>query len=315
LAELIGKEGTKKDLASKQAAVVKQLKEFNGCDADMQWVFHAIDESVRILRTGFQDTNLTERDVDMHFLKPFFDNLLTEVHLHFGEGESRASRYRRAIDGGVGDHFDWLFTSYSIRPDDVRGLELGVAENSGPQQQELMDKARSEFVKATKGGRDQLAQVIRIVMREYGSEALPDNFIVAIKALYIIVMQVIGFHLDVYVVYFVGGNIFAVSEVGSARIPHSLEAIHEALGMCGLLLRAKALIIRSKKIISALLKEARRSARTKDLDLENDSLEPIIADLRTPIKNRVKNVCVEEFGNTKRLLFVKEIGSEKRALS
>jgi len=98
---LIGKEGTKKDLASEQAAVVRQLKEFDGRDTDVQWVFHVIDEryvhiskfysafincyfysSVQILWTGFQDTNLMEWDVDIHFLKLFFDNLLTEVHLH-----------------------------------------------------------------------------------------------------------------------------------------------------------------------------------------------------------------------------------------
>ncbi|CAG8461787.1 7007_t:CDS:2 [Paraglomus brasilianum] len=138
LAELIGKEGMKKDLASEQAAV-----------------------------TGFQDTNLTERDVDIHFLKPFFDNLLTEIAL---KSVTRESHRPQDISKQL-----IVAQSYSISPDDVCGLELGMAENSGPQQQELMDKARFEFVKASKGGCDQLAQFQKLEGKESISYKLEDD--------------------------------------------------------------------------------------------------------------------------------------------
>jgi len=96
------------------------------------------------------------------------------------------------LDGG-GDHLDWIFTSYSLRPDNVRGLELGVSENSGPRHLEGSDKARLDFVKAFKTARDQLAHIVRVLQNECNSDSLPYQIVCGLKALFAIVVHVIGF--------------------------------------------------------------------------------------------------------------------------
>ncbi|RUS30356.1 hypothetical protein BC938DRAFT_479501 [Jimgerdemannia flammicorona] len=78
-------------------------------EEEVQWIFHVLDEIIRIVRSNFLATNLTERDVDISLLKPFLDTLWDIAHLHYGEGESRASRNRRNdIDDKrcIGDKFD-----------------------------------------------------------------------------------------------------------------------------------------------------------------------------------------------------------------
>ncbi|RUP49245.1 hypothetical protein BC936DRAFT_142978, partial [Jimgerdemannia flammicorona] len=239
LAELL--EGKKvESVAESQNKIANQLKEIDGKNTDVQWVFHVIDEIARIIRSDFLVSKLTERDVDVHFLKPFYDVLWTEVHIHFGEGESRASRNRRAGNGG-GDHNDWLFTNYEMVPDNILGLELGVVENSGVRHVEGTDKALSDCVRAIKTARDQLAHIIRMVQKEYGCDALPDLLVRGLKAIFIVAEHVVGFHVKAHVVYFLGGNVFAVSDLGSERLPHSVESIHGALHMCQLMIRVKVL--------------------------------------------------------------------------
>ncbi|RUS32286.1 hypothetical protein BC938DRAFT_475803 [Jimgerdemannia flammicorona] len=242
LAELL--EGKKvESVAESQNKIANQLKEIDGKNTDVQWVFHVIDEIARIIRSDFLVSKLTERDVDVHFLKPFYGVLWTELTLQTsisGEGESRASRNRRAGNGG-GDHNDWLFTNYEMVPDNIRGLELGVVENSGVRHVEGTDKALSDCVRAIKTARDQLAHIIRMVQKEYGCDALPDLLVRGLKAIFIVAEHVVGFHVKAHVVYFLGGNVFAVSDLGSERLPHSVETIHGALHMCQLMIRVKVL--------------------------------------------------------------------------
>lgn len=81
------------------------LEGLDGEMEDVQWIFRTLDEwyayitsalklyilmicltlhltSRRTIRSGILLTSLTERDVDMHLSKHFFDILTTEIHLH-----------------------------------------------------------------------------------------------------------------------------------------------------------------------------------------------------------------------------------------
>ncbi|RUS29944.1 hypothetical protein BC938DRAFT_480029 [Jimgerdemannia flammicorona] len=251
------------------ATAVGDLKSVDPEDKEIQWVFHAIDEtsslsilstSIRVIRSGFLETNITERDIDMNLLKQFFDSLWDVTHLHYGEGESRASRNRRASiksGGNVGDRFDWLISCYSTFPDDVRGIEFGVVENSGPNQVDGMEKVRADIVKVIKTARDQLLEIIRKVRIMYGADHLPQDIEHGIKALFIVALHVVGLNVRAYVVYWLGGNVFAVAELGSARLPHSLESIHNALKFCRLVLRM--IISRSIRLVDILFTEIKLS--------------------------------------------------------
>ncbi|KAG9285311.1 hypothetical protein G9A89_010786 [Geosiphon pyriformis] len=254
----------REDLSNSQ--IVVDLEGVNATTEEIQWIFHVLDQCRRVISSDVLSTNLTERDVDINLVKPFFDTLWDGFHLHFGEGESRASRNRR---GGCGDHFDWLFSCNSILPDDVRGVELGVAENSGPSQVHDMEKARTDFVKTVKTARDQLIQATKIVKNKYNSEQLPSTFAYGIKALFAVAVNIIGYEIQAHTVYFLGGNVFVTSEIGRARLPKSLDRMHDALDMIRLVLRVKALLLRSKQMLQALLAEAiieRSATRPGQLD-------------------------------------------------
>ncbi|RUP52194.1 LOW QUALITY PROTEIN: hypothetical protein BC936DRAFT_137949 [Jimgerdemannia flammicorona] len=220
-------------------------------EEEVQWIFHVLDE--------------------------------------IGEGESRASRNRRNdIEDKrcIGDKFDWLISCYSSYPDDIRGIELGIGENSGPTHIDGTEKVSTDFVKVVKTARDQLSQIIRIVQNEYGSDRLSESLGRGIKALFIVALHVVGFRVQVHVVYRIGGNAFAVSELGCSRFPHSLESIHEALDMCHLILRTKALVSRTIKLVDALLLEARRSRKLPTAAVTIAQDQRIISEVKTPVKVR-----------------------------
>ncbi|CAG8619025.1 11067_t:CDS:2 [Paraglomus brasilianum] len=248
---------------------------------EIQWVFFVLDQCRRIICSEVLSTNLTERDVDINLINPFFDTLWEGLHLHYGEGESRASRYRR---GSCGDHFDWLFACNSILPDDIRGVEMGVAENSGPDQVEDRNKPQGDFIKAAKTARDQLLQVIKIIKNKLNSERLPNIFMEGIKSLFAVAVHIVGYQVKAHVVYFLGGNVFAISEIGCARIPISLDRMHDALDMFRLVLRIKILLLRSKQILETLFEEAMILRSSTPTHAE---AEPwIMAVLKTPEKSQ-----------------------------
>ncbi|RUP06368.1 hypothetical protein BC936DRAFT_140351 [Jimgerdemannia flammicorona] len=274
------------------ATAVGDLKSVDPEDKEIQWVFHAIDEtsslsilstSIRIIRSGFLETTITERDIDMNLLKQFFDSLWDVTHLHYGEGESRASRNRRASiksGGNMGDRFDWLISCYSTFPDDVRGIEFGVVENSGPNQVDGMEKVRADIVKVIKTARDQLLEIIRKVRIMYGADHLPQDIEHGIKALFIVALHVVGLNVRAYVVYWLGGNVFAVAELGSARLPHSLESIHNALKFCRLVLRT--IISRSIRLVDILFTEIKLSPAGSPPKFDQWQ----VPDMQTPVKQR-----------------------------
>ncbi|KAG9285205.1 hypothetical protein G9A89_004420 [Geosiphon pyriformis] len=272
----------REDLSNSQ--IVVDLEGVNATAEEIQWIFHVLDQCRRVISSDVLSTNLTERDVDINLVKTFFDTLWDGLHLHFGEGESRASRNRR---GRCGDHFDWLFSCNSILPDDVRGVELGVAENSGPSQVHDMEKARTDFVKAVKTARDQLIQAIKIVKNKYNSEQLPSNFVEGIKALFAVAINIVGYEVQAHTVYYLGGNVFATSEIGRARLPKSLDRMHDALDMIRLVLRVKALLLRSKQILQALLAEAMIERSATPMPAQLDAWT--VTELDTPKKSRKPN--------------------------
>lgn len=102
-----------------------------------------------------------------------------------------------------------------------------------------MEKARQDFLKAVKTARDQLAFIIELVQNRYGSKQLPPILKSGIEELYIVVIHSIGYQVRASVVYHIGGNIFAVSEVGLEYLPDCIEQLNNALGMCELMLRLK----------------------------------------------------------------------------
>jgi len=270
------------DLSNSQ--IVVDLEGVNATTEEIQWIFHVLDQCRRVISSDVLSTDLTERDMDINLVNPFFDTLWEGLHLHYGEGESRASRNRR---GGCGDRFDWLFSCNSILPDDVRGVELGVAENSGPRQVNDMEKAQTDFVKAVKTARDQLIQAIKIIKNKCNSEQLPSTFVDGIKALFAVAVNVVGYQVQAHIVYFLGGNVFATSEIGYARLPKSLDRMHDALDMIHLVLRVKALLLRSKQILQALLTEAMIERSATPVRAQLDAWA--ITELNTPQKSCTKS--------------------------
>ncbi|RUP50052.1 hypothetical protein BC936DRAFT_140543 [Jimgerdemannia flammicorona] len=267
--------------------ITNDLTSLSGEDGEIQWVFRAIEDCLTVIRSGFLLTELTERDVDVHLIRPFFNILWEEIHLHYGEGESRVSRFRReegkTTAKPVGDRFDWLFSNYQLFPDNVRGLELGIAQNSGPTHLEAADKSRADLVKAVKTARDQLNHIIRTIQNDYGSADLSERLRSGIAALSVVAVHVVGFRIMVNIVFHVGSNVFAIAEMGSAYLPHSIESIHDTLSMCRLTLKIKSLIARSKKLVQALRAEAQRT-RVSFSGIAKDQFS--VTEMPTPKKAR-----------------------------
>ncbi|RUS34367.1 hypothetical protein BC938DRAFT_480967 [Jimgerdemannia flammicorona] len=229
--------------------ITNDLTSLSGEDGEIQWVFRAIEDC--------------------------------------GEGESRVSRFRReegkTTAKPVGDRFDWLFSNYQLFPDNVRGLELGIAQNSGPTHLEAADKSRADLVKAVKTARDQLNHIIRTIQNDYGSADLSERLRSGIAALSVVAVHVVGFRIMVNIVFHVGSNVFAIAEMGSAYLPHSIESIHDALSMCRLTLKIKSLIARSKKLVQALRAEAQRT-RVSFSGIAKDQFS--VTEMPTPKKAR-----------------------------
>ncbi|RUS24305.1 hypothetical protein BC938DRAFT_473804, partial [Jimgerdemannia flammicorona] len=281
---ITGPEEDRETVGDNVEMIAEDLKSIDAEDEEVQWVFHVLNESIRILRSGFLNTSLTERDVDMNCIKHFLDILWDIIHLHYGEGESRASRNRRVENNGqMGDRFDWLISCYPIFPDGIRGIELGIAENSGPNHTDGSDKAQTDLVKVIKTARDQLSQIIRTIYNIYGSEQLSEPLARGIKSLFIIAIHVVGLEIHAYIIYYIDGNLFAAAEIGHVRTPHSMDSLHEALDTCCLVLRIKALILRSIKLVQALLTEAKLTKRSTSVTARLD--QGHIAELSTPTKS------------------------------
>ncbi|CAG8639822.1 9151_t:CDS:10, partial [Paraglomus brasilianum] len=279
------KEGTddEKTMNDNVKMINEKLKVIDVEDDEIQWIFHTIDEVIRIIRTGFLNTSLTERDVDMTLVKPFMDILWGITHLHYGEGESRASRKRRLTTentGQFGDKFDWLISCYSVRPDNVRGVELGVLENSGPNYPDGSDKVRMQFRKVVKTARDQLSQIIDIIEHECDSSQLPENLVRGLKSLFVVGLHIVSFEIQAHVVYLVEGNIYAVAEIGRVQLPYSMDSLDRVLDMCYLFLRIKAIVSRSKIIVQALMEEAKKPSGS----VKNTITKCQVDELGTPSK-------------------------------
>ncbi|CAG8624477.1 10206_t:CDS:10, partial [Paraglomus occultum] len=255
------------------------LEGVNSGSEEIQWIFFVLDQCRRIICSEVLSTNMTERDVQHCISKKILIALLHSVV----KVNSRASRYRH---GSCGDHFDGLFACNSILPDDIRGVEMGVAENSGPDQVKDRDKPQRDFIKATKAARDQLLQVIKIIKNKLNSEQLPNIFMEGIKSLFAVAVHIVGYQVKAHVVYFLGGNVFAISEIGCARIPISLDRMHDALDMFRLVLRIKTLLLRSKQILETLFEEATILRPSTPTHAETEPW--IMAELKTPEKSRKK---------------------------
>jgi len=87
--------------------------------------------------------------------------------------------------------------------------------------------------------RDQLIQIIKIVENRCGPNRLSSDFVEGIKSLFTVAINISGYQLFAHVVYFLGEDTFAISEIGCAQLPKSLSRMHDALDAIRLVLRVK----------------------------------------------------------------------------
>ncbi|RUP47124.1 hypothetical protein BC936DRAFT_146106 [Jimgerdemannia flammicorona] len=193
---------------------------------------NTLEELLKEELSGLQSSNMEDLSnsqivVDLEGVNATTEEIQCIFHVfdQCGEGESRASRNRR-------DRFDWLFSCNSILPHDVRGVSPRI-----PGRVKSMIWKRLRLL--CQSGKNGSRSVDSSHQDHQEQVQLPSTFVDGIKALFAVAVNVVGYQVQVHTVYFLGSNVFATSEIGCARLPKSLDRIHDALDMFHLVLRVK----------------------------------------------------------------------------
>ncbi|KAG9300989.1 hypothetical protein G9A89_018941 [Geosiphon pyriformis] len=253
--------------------------------------------SIRYLKSDIRHTSMGERTMDMHIFKSLFDILQIGnfVQIHYGEVESRASRARRGrINRDIesspkahGDHFDWLFASFLLRADGVRGIEMGIAENVGPNHAETSQKTMENSTKVFKGNRDQWEELKRVIQEE-ADGSLTDMLLKGLLAVPMVGITLVDLTIRAHLVYCVGGDLFAVSEFGRCRLPDTIDALPSVVESVRLFIRIRNVMKHSANLIQALIKKAKEVRECVSQISFVDYDVTTIKDFGTPAKPKLK---------------------------
>ncbi|CAG8591263.1 2823_t:CDS:10 [Paraglomus brasilianum] len=253
-------------------------------------------ETIRYLKSDALHTKMSERTIDIHIYRSLFEMLRIGnlVQIHYGEAESRASRARRErilreIESKKtprGDKYDWLIASFLLRPNEVRGIEMGIAENIGPNHAETGKKPKKTAAKVFKGNRDQWEELKNIIREEAGG-SLTNTLLKGLSAVPMIGITLVNLTIRAHLVYNTGGNLFAVSEFGRCRLPDTIDTLPSVVECIRLFIQIRNVMKHSADIIQALLKKA-KDTRNSVLHTTCKDDIPTIDDLGTPAKPKTK---------------------------
>ncbi|RUS26856.1 hypothetical protein BC938DRAFT_484031 [Jimgerdemannia flammicorona] len=135
--------------------------------------------------------------------------------------------------------------------------------------------------------RDQIAQIQYVVQREAGG-VLTERLLKGLKSVSAIGITIVGFTVRVNILWLAGGNIYALSELGCCRLPHSTASLKEALKTARIFLGIKNLLKRSKDIVAALLGEAHMLRFENADEGRNTKSQSLIPDLTSPKKPKTR---------------------------
>lgn len=127
----------------------------------------------------------------------------------------------------------------------ARDLELGCGINSGPDCQDHFENALTDFIKVLKVARAQHIALQARCVEASGKFPLPDLVQDACNVVGIPFFQVIGKRIRFYILFPLNGELYAVSEWASEKLPTMDEDLEETLRLCKAFLYYRVNIIRN----------------------------------------------------------------------
>ncbi|RUP49755.1 hypothetical protein BC936DRAFT_141592 [Jimgerdemannia flammicorona] len=269
--------GMSKLLRADQAEDIEDLlQHLDEDDKDSGYVgdcFSAADTWVQ----NFSGGTRSERTVDMFLIGQFAK--VPGTSFIYGENHSQADQYEkmsRSVEARIGKPCDFIFLA--------RDQEIGCGENSGPECKDHVEKALMDFVDVIKVARAQHIALLTRCVEESGQNPLPALVRDACKLVSIPFFQVIGMRIRFYILLQLDGELYALWEWATEKLPTMDQDVEETLRLCKAFLYHRNLLCRVKKFEAIAVKKATRcraSVTTSEVAMQRIT----VVEKRTPAKS------------------------------
>ncbi|RUS26969.1 hypothetical protein BC938DRAFT_483879 [Jimgerdemannia flammicorona] len=252
------------------------LQHLDEDDKDSGYVgdcFSAADTWVQ----NFSGGTRSERTVDMFLIGQFAK--VPGTSFIYGENHSQADQYEkmsRSVEARIGKPCDFIFLA--------RDQEIGCGENSGPECKDHIEKALMDFVDVIKVARAQHIALLTRCVEESGQNPLPALVRDACKLVSIPFFQVIGMRIRFYILLQLDGELYALWEWATEKLPTMDQDVEETLRLCKAFLYHRNLLCRVKKFEAIAVKKATRcraSVTTSEVVMQRIT----VVEKRTPAKS------------------------------